>query len=76
MDQIPKAVKGTVQSMLDKKDERKVQDLVCEQFGELLVKSASVCVHVCVRVRACVSRRERVYSTFVPYLLVLFDLSV
>ncbi len=36
MDQIPKAVKGTVQAMLDKKDERKVQESICTQFGMLL----------------------------------------
>jgi len=34
VDQIPKAVKGTVQAMLDKKDEMKVQETICEQFGE------------------------------------------
>ena len=34
MDQIPRAVKGTVQAMLDKKDELHVQDEICEQFGE------------------------------------------
>lgn len=32
VDQIPKAVKGTVQAMLDKKDEMNVQATVCEQF--------------------------------------------
>ena len=34
MDQIPRAVKGTVQSMLDRKDELQVQDSVCEAFGK------------------------------------------
>ena len=34
MDQIPRAVKGTVQAMIDKKDEMHIQDQICEQFGE------------------------------------------
>lgn len=34
VDQIPKAVKGTVQTMLDKKDELHVQDKICTDFGE------------------------------------------
>lgn len=34
MDQIPRAVKGTVQAMIDKKDELHVQDEICKQFGE------------------------------------------
>ena len=36
VDQIPKAVKGSVQALLDKKDERKNQEEICEvyfQFG-------------------------------------------
>lgn len=33
VDQIPKAVKGTVQTMLDKKDEMKVQEQICDDFG-------------------------------------------
>ena len=34
VDQIPRAVKGTVQDMLDKKDELKVQDAIVDQFGK------------------------------------------
>ena len=30
MDQIPKAVKGTVQALLDKKDEMNIQDRICD----------------------------------------------
>ena len=30
MDQIPKAVKGTVQALLDKKDEQNIQDKICD----------------------------------------------
>ena len=33
VDQLPKAVKGTVQEMLDKKDDLKVQEDICKQFG-------------------------------------------
>ena len=33
VDQIPKAVKGTVQAMLDRKDELQVQESVCNAFG-------------------------------------------
>ena len=42
MDQIPKAVKGTVQAMLDRKDEREVQDKVCEDFGMLHVRFVTI----------------------------------
>lgn len=34
MDQIPKAVKGTVQELLDKKDERKNQNEICQLLGK------------------------------------------
>ena len=34
VDQIPKAVKGSVQMMLDRKDELKVQAKVCADFGK------------------------------------------
>ena len=34
VDQIPRAVKGTVQDMLDKKDELKVQETIVDQFGK------------------------------------------
>ena len=34
VDQIPRAVKGTVQAMLDRKDEMKNQDAICQAFGE------------------------------------------
>lgn len=34
VDQIPKAVKGTVQAMLDRKDEMKIQDSICRAFGQ------------------------------------------
>ena len=33
VDQIPRAVKGTVQAMLDRKDELGVQEKICEEFG-------------------------------------------
>jgi len=42
VDQIPKAVKGTVQSLLDKKDELKVQDEVCQVLDLLQVKERDV----------------------------------
>lgn len=35
VDQIPKAVKGTVQVLLDRKDERHNQDEICELLGKL-----------------------------------------
>lgn len=35
VDQIPKAAKGTVQSMLDKKDDLGVQEEICKQLGSL-----------------------------------------
>ena len=34
VDQIPKAVKGTVQQLLDKKDEMKNQQRICEMLGK------------------------------------------
>lgn len=34
VDQIPKAVKGTVQAMLDRKDELHVQEKICKDFGK------------------------------------------
>lgn len=34
VDQIPKAVKGTVYQLLDKKDERKNQKEICELLGK------------------------------------------
>ena len=37
VDQIPKAVKGTVQAMLDRKDELGVQEDICRDFGEAFV---------------------------------------
>lgn len=42
VDQIPKAVKGSVQQLLDKKDDRKVQDTVCVQLDLLNVKDRNV----------------------------------
>ena len=33
VDQIPRAVKGTVQAMLDRKDELDVKEKICEEFG-------------------------------------------
>ena len=38
MDQIPRAVKGTVQDMLDKKDELNVQETIVDQFGKNFIK--------------------------------------
>lgn len=38
VDQIPKAVKGTVQQLLDKKDERKNQNEICQLLGKLVWK--------------------------------------
>lgn len=34
VDQIPKAVKGTVQQLLDKKDERRNQSEICQLLGK------------------------------------------
>ena len=34
VDQIPKAVKGTVQELIDKKDERKNQSEICKLLGK------------------------------------------
>jgi len=42
VDQIPKAVKGTVQVLLDKKDELKRQDEVCQVLDLLKVKDRDV----------------------------------
>lgn len=36
VDQIPKAVKGTVQQLLDKKDECKNQLEICEMLGKFI----------------------------------------
>jgi len=62
VDQIPRAVKGSVQSLLDKKDERKIQDEVCEILDLNKVKERNVqdlsggelqrfaCAMVCIQV--------------------------
>ena len=42
VDQIPKAVKGSVQALLDKKDELKRQDQVCTSLDLLKVKGRQV----------------------------------
>ena len=42
MDQIPRAVKGTVQAMLDKKDEEKIQDRICDDFDLQTVRGRNV----------------------------------
>jgi len=42
VDQIPKAVKGSVQSLLDKKDELKIQDKVCNILDLNQVKERNV----------------------------------
>ncbi|XP_041358103.1 ATP-binding cassette sub-family E member 1-like [Gigantopelta aegis] len=42
VDQIPKAVKGSVQSILDRKDERGVQDQICKQLDLINVKDRNV----------------------------------
>ncbi|XP_076467693.1 ATP-binding cassette sub-family E member 1-like [Babylonia areolata] len=42
VDQIPKAVKGSVQVLLDKKDELKNQHAVCEQLDLMNVKGTNV----------------------------------
>jgi hypothetical protein len=34
VDQIPKAVKGTVGQLLDKKDEMKNQPIICDMLGK------------------------------------------
>lgn len=45
VDQIPKAVKGTVQQLLDKKDECKNQMEICAMLGKS--KFLSLCVFLC-----------------------------
>ena len=53
VDQLRKAVKGTVQELLDKKDDHKIQDEICVQFGmcrvclvgQLQFVMASTCVY-------------------------------
>ena len=42
VDQIPRAVKGSVQTLLDKKDEMKNQDSVCEILDLMRVKDRNV----------------------------------
>ena len=42
VDQIPKAVKGSIQHLLDKKDERKNQNEVCEQLDLTHVRDRNV----------------------------------
>lgn len=42
VDQIPKAVKGSIQHLLDKKDERNNQNLVCEQLDLTHVRDRNV----------------------------------
>ena len=62
VDQIPRAVKGSVQSLLDKKDELKNQEAVCEILDLIKVKDRNVedlsggelqrfaCAMVCIQV--------------------------
>jgi len=45
VDQIPKAVKGTVQELLDKKDERKNQAEICDLLGMLPLTNKE-CIHI------------------------------
>ncbi|XP_033631742.1 ATP-binding cassette sub-family E member 1-like [Asterias rubens] len=42
VDQIPKAVKGTVQSLLDKKDETETQEHICQQLDLMKVRNRNV----------------------------------
>jgi ATP-binding cassette subfamily E protein 1 len=42
VDQIPRAVKGTVQAMLDRKDEMKNQDAICQAFDLDAVRQRNV----------------------------------
>ncbi|XP_070554138.1 ATP-binding cassette sub-family E member 1-like [Ptychodera flava] len=42
VDQIPKAVKGTVKSLLDRKDETDTQESVCEQLDLLHIRDRNV----------------------------------
>lgn len=42
VDQIPRAVKGTVQAMLDRKDELKVQDSICREFDLDVVRDRNI----------------------------------
>lgn len=47
VDQIPKAVKGTVQGMLDKKDELHIQEQICSQFGKftpMIISDQFICL--------------------------------
>lgn len=48
VDQIPKAVKGTVQAMLDRKDELGVQDKICRDFGTPSLLMTRAPIHVIV----------------------------
>jgi translation initiation factor RLI1 len=43
VDQIPKAVKGTVQQLLDKKDERKNQNEICQLLGKPVWSMQALC---------------------------------
>ena len=43
VDQIPRAVKGSVQQLLDKRDERKNQDEVCTDLDLMRVKGQHKC---------------------------------
>ena len=42
VDQIPRAVKGTVQAMLDKKDELEIQEEICEEFDLTAVRGRNI----------------------------------
>lgn len=55
VDQIPKAVRGTVGQLLDKKTEVKNEDVICKMLGVLL--TFTVCLINCVYIeRTCVYR--------------------
>lgn len=42
VDQIPKSVKGTIQFLMDKKDERKVQDSICKMLDLTHIKDREI----------------------------------
>lgn len=42
VDQIPKSVKGTIQALMDKKDERKVQDEICKMLDLTHIKDREI----------------------------------
>ncbi|CAC5392166.1 ABCE1 [Mytilus coruscus] len=75
VDQIPKAVKGLVQALLDKKDDLKTQIEVCMQTNGFMFDETSSYLDVKQRLKAALAIRELIHAD--KYIIVVeHDLSI